>query len=142
MPILAGLLSGEGQVDDGIREMREGIEIIAGTGADMGSACYLCALAQACGAKGEAEEGLAVLDRAFAAIARANSVYQLPELLRTKAELLLLLDPADEAAEGWLHRSLVASREQGARSSELRAALRLAELFANHGRYAESRGTF
>ena len=136
---LGWALVGEGQVDDGIREMREGIEIIAGTGADMGSACYLCALAQACGAKGEAEEGLAVLDRAFAAIVRSDSVYQLPELLRTKAEILLLLDPADEAAEGWLHRSLVAAREQGARSSELRAALRLAELFSNHGRYTEAR---
>ena len=67
---LGWALAGDGNVDDGIREMREGIEIISGTGADMGSACYLCALAQACGAKGEAEEGLAVFDRGFAAIVR------------------------------------------------------------------------
>ena len=64
--------------------MREGIATIAGTGADMGMAYYLCALARACGEHGEASEGLALLERAFDTLAKSGSSYQLPELLRTK----------------------------------------------------------
>ena len=131
---LGWALAGLGNVADGIREMREGIAVISGTGADMGTACYLCALAQAYGMQGEAEEGLAVLDRGFATLTKSGSTYQLPELLRTKGELLFSLDPADEGAQGWLSRSLVAAREQGARASELRAALRLAQFFVENGR--------
>jgi predicted ATPase len=137
---LGWALSGLGNVADGIREMREGIAVISGTGADMGTACYLCALAQAYGMQGDAEEGLAVLDRGFATLTKSGSTYQLPQHLRTKGELLFSLDPADEGAQGWLSRSLVAAREQGARASELRAALRLAQFFVENGRYAEARG--
>ena len=99
MSSLGWALAGLGQLDEGIREMREGIAAIAETGADMGMAYYLCALARACGERGEASEGLALLEQAFDTLAKSNSTYQLPELLRTKGELLSRLDPADEAAE-------------------------------------------
>jgi predicted ATPase len=136
---LGWALAGLGHLADGIREMREGIAIISETGADMGTACYLCALAQAYRAHGEAEEGLAVLDRAFATLARTDSIYQLPELLRAKGELLLSLDPRSDEAESWFQRSLDAARSQGVLASELRAALGLARLYADRGRDGEAK---
>jgi predicted ATPase len=136
---LGWAVAGLGQLAGGIRELRAGIALISETGADMGSAFYLCALAEACGAQGEPQEGLAQLESAFTTLARTGSTYQLPELLRVKGELLLALDPCDEQAEGWLRRSLAVAREQGTRASELRAALALARLCTERGRKSEGR---
>ncbi len=105
----------------------------------MGMASYLCALARACGEQGDASEGLALLEQAFDKLAKSGSSYQLPELLSAKGELLLRLDPLDDAAEDWFHQSLVVASEQGARLAELRAAFRLARLYAGRGREAEAR---
>jgi class 3 adenylate cyclase/predicted ATPase len=135
---LGWALAGLGQIAEGIRELREGIAIITGTGADMGTAYYLYALAQACGANGAADEGLELIEAAFDTLNRTSSTYQLPELLRAKGELLLALDPRDQRAEGWLRQSLAAAREQGTRASELRAALALARLTAERGREVEA----
>ncbi|TPM29184.1 adenylate/guanylate cyclase domain-containing protein [Mesorhizobium sp. B2-3-5] len=132
-------LAGLGALDDGIGEMRDGIAAMAATGADMGMAAYLCALARACGERGEASEGLAVLEQAFDTLAKSGSTYQLPELLSAKGELLSRLDPRGDAAEDPLRQSLAAAREQGAILAELRAAFRLAGLWANHGRRKEAR---
>jgi predicted ATPase len=146
MPLLLGqarvfigwALAGVGQLDEGIRQMRDGIAAIAATSADMGMAYYLCALARACGERGEPGEGLAVLQRAFDTLAKSGSSYQLPELLSTKGELLSRLDQGDDAIEGSFRQSLAAAREQGARLAELRAALRLARLWSDRGRGSEA----
>ncbi|MGX5825866.1 ATP-binding protein [Mesorhizobium sp. 43Arga] len=132
-------LAALGQLDDGIRQMREGIAAIAVTGADMGMAYYLCALARACGERGEASEGLALLEQAFDALAKSDSKYQLPELLSAKGELLSRVDSRDDAVEGSFRQSLAAAREQGAKLAELRSALRLARLWSVRGRGSEAR---
>ncbi|WP_245519450.1 MULTISPECIES: adenylate/guanylate cyclase domain-containing protein [unclassified Mesorhizobium] len=132
-------LAGLGALDDGIGEMREGIAAMAATGADMGKAAYLCALGRACAERGEAGEGLAVLDQAFDTLAKSGSTYQLPELLNAKAELLSRLNPRGDAAEDLLRQSLAAAREQGAMLAELRAACHLAGLWANRGRDNDAR---
>jgi predicted ATPase len=147
MPLLLGqanvffgwALAGMGQLDEGIRHMQEGIATIAGTGADMGMAYYLCTVARACGEHGDASEGLELLERAFDILDKSTSKYQLPELLRTRGELLSALDPTDESAESWFQQSLTAARDQGATSSELRAALRLARLYVSQSRDDEAR---
>jgi len=146
MPLLLGqarvffgwALAGAEQLDEGIRQMREGIAAIAATSADMGTAYYLCALARACGERGEASEGLALLQQAFDTLAKSGSSYQRPELLSTKGELLSRLDPGDDAVEGSFRQSLAVAREQGARLAELRAALRLARLWSDRGRECEA----
>lgn len=146
MPLLLGqarvffgwALAGVGQLDEGIRQMREGIAAIAATSADMGMAYYLCVLARACGERGEASEGLALLQQAFDTLAKSGSSYQRPELLSTKGELLSRLDPGDDAVEGSFRQSLAVAREQGARLAELRAALRLARLWSDRGRESEA----
>ena len=107
MPLLLGqarvylgwALAGQGQLEEGIQQMRDGIAGIAETGADMGMAYYLCILARRCGERGEASEGLALLEKAFDTLAKTDSKYQLPELLRTKGELLSRLDPQTSARE-------------------------------------------
>ena len=53
---LGGALAGQGQIEDGIQLIRDGISGITLTGADMGMAYYLCLLARTCGERGDASE--------------------------------------------------------------------------------------
>jgi predicted ATPase len=118
--------------------MREAIAIIAATGEAIQRQYLLCVLARACGESGEASEGLNLLERALE-IARSGAKYQFPELLRAKGDLLLRLNPHDDAAENWLRRALMAARDEGTKSLELRAALSLARLYRAHHREREAR---
>src|SRR5262249_31431942 len=63
------------------------------------------------------------------------------ELLRIKAELILVAKGADaaRAAEAHLHDSLAWARRQGALSLELRCAIDLARLWQQQGRAASAR---
>lgn len=126
-----------GQMDEGIKNMREGVAGIAATGADMGMNFYLAVLAQACGEYGEADEGLALLEKGLGVLAKSGSKYQLPELLRIKGELLSRLDPHKALAEKWFRKSLAMARSEGARSTELRAAMNLARCCIDRGRDKE-----
>ncbi|NRP74693.1 hypothetical protein ILFOPFJJ_05615 [Ensifer psoraleae] len=132
-------LAQQGEFEEGIREMREAVAAVEATGADMGMSFCLCVLAQSHGQFGEASEGLTVLEKAFGITARSRSKYQVPELLRTKGELLSRLEPAGGAAERWFRKSLTMARAEGARSTELRAATSLASLYLDQGRNDEAR---
>ncbi|APG93193.1 ATP-binding protein [Sinorhizobium americanum] len=127
-------LSQQGKLEDGIREMRKALEGFEATGADMGMSFCLCVLAQAYGEFGAGNQGLALLQKAFEITARTRSKYQLPELLRTKGELLWRLNPHDEIAERWFRKALAMAHIEGTKSSELRAAESLARLYIDEGR--------
>jgi predicted ATPase len=120
-------------------EMREALAAITATGAEVALQYYLCILAQS-GEDLKTSEGLDLLERALA-IAEAGAKYQLPELLRTKGELLLRLNPRDNAAEHWFRLAIAAAREQGTRSLELRAALSLAQMYCAQNRSKRARDT-
>jgi predicted ATPase len=51
----------------------------------------------------------------------------------------LRLKPHDDAAENWLRQALLAARDEGTKSLELRAALSLARLYRAHQREKEAR---
>jgi class 3 adenylate cyclase len=129
----------EGQADQGVIEMREGIAAIRATGAAMGLQHFLCILAQGYAACGMISEGMAVIEEALKFAADTSAKYEYPELLRTKGELLLRLDPGDRFAEDWLRLSLAAAHEEGTKMLELRSATRLARLTLDHGEDAQAR---
>jgi predicted ATPase len=131
-------LAQEGQPAEGVREMREGIASIMATGAAMGLPYLLCILARACGKCGAISEGLDIVEKALG-IAESGAKCRLTELLRTKGELLLLQNPQDDAAEGWLRQAMTLAHDQGLKSHELRAATSLARLHIAKGRAQEAR---
>ena len=75
----------------------------------------------------------------FPPFRRSGAKYQFPELLRAKGDLLLRLNPHDDAAENWLRQGLMAARDEGTKSLELRAALSLARLYRAHQRERKAR---
>jgi len=135
---LGWALAQEGRANEGLQGMREGIAAIAATGAAMGMQYFLCVLAQACCGCGHVREGLSVLERALKIVADTGALYQLPEILRTKAELLLRMESPEESPEACFHKAIGLARNEGTKSLELRAALSLARLYRSQHRDAEA----
>jgi class 3 adenylate cyclase/predicted ATPase len=88
---------------------------------------------------GRVDEALALTGELITEI-RANGLrWQEAELLRIRGEALLLGTSANpDRAAHELEAAIVVSREQGARSFELRAALPLAKLYRSTGRPADA----
>lgn len=128
----------EGQADQSVIEMREGIAAARATGAAMGLQHFLCLLAQGYAACGKPTEGLAVLDEALKFAADTSAKYQYPELLRTKGELLQRQGD-NRSAKDWLRLSVAAAHDEGTKMLELRAAVKLARLSRDNGEIAQAR---
>ena len=129
----------EEQADHGVAEMREGLAGIRATGAAMGLQYFLCVLAQGYAACDSPAEGMSILEEALKFAADTGAKYQHPELLRTKGELLIQLDPRDRSAEEWLRTSLIAARDEGTKMLELRAAASLARQYLENGENTQAR---
>ncbi len=91
---------------------------------------FLTLLAQANGALGRRERGLACADEALSIINQTKERLFLPGVLQTKAELLLAgSTPDPTAAEASFGEAIRISREMNAHMPELRAVTRLARLW-------------
>jgi predicted ATPase len=89
---------------------------------------------------GRIAEGLTMIEDAIGNLERNGDYCYLPEVLRSRARLLLAMPkPRLDDAEACLARSLELSRRQGARAWELRTATDLAALWSGQGRPAEAR---
>jgi len=86
---------------------------------------------------GQAEEALGVLDEALAEGEKKHDRHFEAELHRLKGECLMAFSHYDEAEAGF-GLALAVSREQGAKSLELRAALSMARLWFRQGRQDEA----
>jgi predicted ATPase len=97
-------------------------------------------MAEGLGKAGEIADGLAVIEDAIARAERTEELWQFPELLRVKGELLLLpcafRDAA--AAEDYFRQALDWALRQGALSWELRTAASLARLLRDQRCSAEA----
>jgi hypothetical protein len=81
-----------------------------------------------------------IIDALVADASRGSGTFELPDLLRTRAGVLLETSPANwPAAEASLTGSLDCARQQSALGWELRSAIALSRLWVNHGRVDEAR---
>ena len=127
----------EGQVEEGIAQMRQGFAAFQATGAELQRSRMLAWLAEAYGKAGQAEEGLSVLTEALALVEKIGERYYEAELYRLKGELLLM--QGDEAeAEASFDKAIEVARRQQAKSWELRATVSLRRLWQKQGRCDEA----
>jgi predicted ATPase len=83
---------------------------------------------------GQVDEAISLIDESLAQVETNGNLVYIPELLRMKGVILLLLPkPNRNNAEECFRRALELSRRQGARAWELRAAIELAKLLASRG---------
>jgi predicted ATPase len=133
-------LVGQGQCEDGIAQLREGLVAYRATGADLECSHWLALLAEAYRDIDQPEEGLCLVAEALDHVAQTGIVYYEPELHRLEGELGLRRDQADaQKAEACFHLAVEIARSQRAKSWELRAATSLARLWGERGRRAEAR---
>jgi TOMM system kinase/cyclase fusion protein len=136
-------LAQEGDLAEGIAQMRHGLAAQLATGAELARPYWLCLIAEAYLKSGAALEGLALLDEAEATVQQTNERYWEAEIHRLRGQLLLAAsEPAAPAvvrsAEECYRRALDVARRQGARSLELRAAVSLSRLWQAEGREHEA----
>ena len=138
----------------GLVQMAEGLAAYRATGAEVGVAHFLVALAEAHGAAGDAEAGLRLTEEALALSRRNGNRYFEPEAWRVRGEILWQVArergpaPAEPAlrtpvghgsAVACLRRAHELARRRGARAFELRAATALARAWQADGRARAAR---
>jgi predicted ATPase len=133
-------LVGQGQCEEGIAQLREGLVAYRATGAQLECSHWLALLAEAYRDTGQPEEGLRMIAEALDHVAQTRIMYYEAELHRLEGELRLRLDnPDEQQAETSFRRALEIARQQQAKSWELRAAPSLARLWGEKGRRSEAR---
>jgi predicted ATPase/class 3 adenylate cyclase len=138
------MLAQQGDLAEGIAQMRHGLAAQVATGAELARPYWLCLIAEACLESGAAREGLALLDEAEAAVEQTQERYWEAEIYRLRGRLVLAasepIAPAVvRSAEASYRRALEVARRQRARSLELRAAVSLSQLWQAEGREREAR---
>jgi predicted ATPase len=128
----------QGRMAEGIEKIREAIALHESIGARLERPLFLAALAESLSQAGRLDEALVAaqdgLDRSRYTALRFHE----PELLRLKAELLAEISVSNfEQADACLREALKISRETGAKSLELRAALSLCRLQGRTGKHEE-----
>ncbi|MBI4233202.1 MAG: hypothetical protein HY686_02040, partial [Chloroflexi bacterium] len=155
----------QGQAEEGIAQMRQGLAAYRATGAELASTYLIALLAEGYGKGGQPEEGLRVLTEALTAVERTGERFYEAELYRLKGELLRQtadgrpttadgrkadgrrsavggqrsIEEAESEAETCFHKAISVARHQQARSLELRATVSLCRLWQGQGKREEAR---
>ncbi|MFC1717949.1 AAA family ATPase, partial [Candidatus Poribacteria bacterium] len=132
-------LAQQGQMDEGIGLIKQGIDAWRATGAELPMPGWYSMLAEMLGKSGQVEEGLAVLDEALAIVDRTGERWRDAELCRLKGELLLMQGDNAAEVEAYFHQTIEIARRQQARSWELRAVISLSRLWQKQGKSEEAR---
>ncbi|HEV8712460.1 MAG TPA: hypothetical protein VGX03_06490 [Candidatus Binatia bacterium] len=159
-------LAEQGQAEEGIAQIRQGLAAWRATGAQLRLPRFLAMLAEAYGKAGQAEEGLSALAEALAVMDKTGEREYETELYRLKGELTLQQSsvqinhktkdkeqrakiprtrpqtpsPRAEAEAGaCFHKAIEVARRQSAKSLELRAVMSLSRLWQQQGKKKQAR---
>ena len=134
------LLVEQGQVEEGIVQMRRTVAGHLARGLGRDQPYFLALMAEACGRGGEIAEGLSILTEELGRASKSGERFYEAELYRINGELLLKQSVADEQqAEACFQNALKVARGQSAKSLELRAAMSLSRLWQRQGKKTEAR---
>jgi predicted ATPase/DNA-binding winged helix-turn-helix (wHTH) protein len=130
----------QGRGEQGIAQIREGLQAYVATGARAGLQYFLALHAEALGKIGNGAEGLEVVRNALVQAATTGEHHYEEELHRLRGELLLLESEAASGteAEASFQTAIEIARRRGANVYELRASTSLARFWRRRGRAAEA----
>lgn len=132
-------LIAQGQAVEGREEVVEGMQQIQSLDVRSGQTYFLALLAEAYGQTGAPEKGLGELRKALDAAASTRERFFEAELYRVKGELILQTSAFSTEAEECFHKAIEITRNQEAKSLELRATISLARLWHRQGKNMEAR---
>jgi predicted ATPase len=132
-------LAQQGQAQEGIAQLTQGLSAWRATGAEQARAYILALLAEAYGTIAQPASGLTVLAEALTLAETTGDRWYDPELYRLKGALLLQQSPDHHVeAEACFHQAIAIAQNQQAKSFELRAATSLARLWQQQGKRQEA----
>jgi len=130
-------LSMQGQAEEGMTQLRQGMAALQAMGATLDSTRYLGMLAEAHDRMGQAEAGLRLLAEALRVADTTGEHFYKAEICRLRGVLLLKQPGTPQSeAETCFSQALDVARRQEAKSLELRAAMSLARLWQQQGKRA------
>ncbi len=150
-------LADQGQTEEGIAQMRQGLAAARATGSESQRSYFLVLLAEVYEKAGQTEEGLNALAEALTVVDKTGERYYEAELYRLKGELSpqsgvrspqskitspqhpALNTQAEPEAEACFLKAIEIARRQQAKSLELRAVMSLSRLWQQQGKKAEAR---
>jgi tetratricopeptide (TPR) repeat protein len=142
------VLAQHGRGRAGIDRIEQGLTAYRAGGGAASLPRYLALLAEAHGSIGQTAQGLAVLTEAHTLVEKTGERAYAAEIYRLQGELLLAPDSAQHTAqqsrqnvmdaEACFYQALDMARQQGAKSLELRTAMRLSRLWQQQGKRAEA----
>ncbi|MBB3452501.1 putative ATPase [Rhizobium sp. BK313] len=135
-----GVLSfATGDCDGGVKLLQASITTLASIRYKMLKTVFLSHLSEGLIAVGEQARALATIRKAADRVACTGELLYWPEVLRIQGDVLRASKENSMGAEEAYQASLRWSRQQAARSFELRTATRLADLWHAQGRTCEAR---
>src|SRR5262249_12517206 len=139
-PVRGWALALQGQGEEGMAQVLQGIAAWRATGAVQLVPYFSTLLADVCGHRGHTAEGLQALAEAHTLVEQHEERWWEAEIYRLRGVLLLqqTLTQQDEA-EACFQQALDVARHQQAKSLELRAAISLARLWQQQGKRAAAR---
>jgi predicted ATPase len=135
-------LAEQGQGEEGLTQLRQGLVFWGETGAELLRHSFLGFLAEVHAKMNQVKEGLAVVTEALAAVPATGGYWE-AELYRLKGELLLKGEAeelqAEAEAEECFWQALEVAQRQETKSLELRATVSLSRLQQKQGKKEEAR---
>jgi predicted ATPase len=133
-------LTAQGQLQEGVRQMHQGLTDWRASGANTLAPYFLAVLAEGYATINQIDTSLALLDEASNLIEKTQERWWEAEVMRLQGVLCLMqsIHNATEA-EVWFHQALEIAQRQQAKSLELRAAMSLAQLWREQGKRDEAR---
>ena len=152
---LGGALAEQGQVEEGVAQIRHAMTTWQTTGTELNRSYILALLAKACGKTARVEEGLMLLAEALAMVGKTGGRWWEAELYRLRGELTLqkfqvsgskfqVTNPQSPTpnpqaeAEACFHKAIEIACQQSAKSLELRAVMSLSRLWLSQGKKVEA----
>jgi predicted ATPase len=133
-------LAHQGQVEEGIEQITQGLRAYRATGAVIFQPYILARLAEAEGIMGQPEASLTALAEALTLVDTTGECWYQSELYRLKGAFLLQLSADNQReAEACFQHALTIAQDQGAKAWELRTATSLAHLWQQQGKRQEAR---
>jgi predicted ATPase len=135
-------LAMQGQQEEGIAQMHQGLTALRATGTEVNLTYYLALLAEVYGQRGQTDEGLCIVAEALTGVQSGRECWWEAELQRLRGKLLLVqADTKQQIAEAeqCFQQALAIARHQQAKALELRAAMSLSRLWQAHGKHTAAR---
>jgi len=132
-------LAHQGQVEEGIEQITQGLRAYRATGAVIFQPYILALLAEAQGIMGQPEAGLMALAEALTLVDTTGERWYQSELYRLRGAFLLQLSADNQReAEACFQHAITIAQSQGAKAWELRTTTSRARLWQQQGKRDEA----